>query len=221
VRARVESLSPRVLIAVAGVAVVLYAAVAWFLVVSPKRADASDARVELAAAQSRLADAELALLQIERGGAPVADVFRLAKAMPPSEEQSGLVLELSRLAAASGLVLESITVEPPAAAVGGPALMPINVVVRGRYAEITEFLMRTRMLVTVKDGEIDATGRLLSARSVALAESDSTDFPELDATIGFDAYIYDGPIAPAEAPEAETEEEEEVSTGTSAAGSTP
>jgi Tfp pilus assembly protein PilO len=221
VRARVESLSPRVLLAVAGVAVLLYAAAAWFLVVSPKRADASDARVELAAAQSRLADAELALLQVGRGGAPVTDVFRLAKAMPSSDEQSGLVLELTRLAGASGLVLESITVESPVAAVGGPALRPVTVVVRGRYSEITNFLMRVRTLVTVKDGEINATGRLLSARSVALTESDTGDFPELDASIGFDAYVYDGPIAPAEVPEDETTEEEEVSTGASAVGSTP
>jgi Tfp pilus assembly protein PilO len=218
-RARVESLSPRVLTGAAIAAVLLYTAVAWFLVVSPKRADASAARVELQAAQNRLADAELALVQVGRTGAPVADVFRLAKAMPPSTEQSGLVLELTRLAGAAGVTLESITLEPAVAAVGGPMLMPVSVTVRGRYAEITKFLMRTRTLVTVTDGEIAATGRLLSARSVALAESDTGNFPELDANIGFDAYVYDGPIAPVEAPDAESEEE--LSTGTSAVGSTP
>jgi Tfp pilus assembly protein PilO len=220
VRARVESLSPRVLFAVVGFAVLLFAAAAWFLVVSPKRADASSARVELAAAQSRLADAELALLQVERAGAPVTDVFRLAKAMPSSDQQSGLVLELTRLAAASGLVFESIVVEQPVASVGGPALRPVTVGVRGRYAEITNFLMRVRELVTVKNGEIDATGQLLTARSVTLAESDTGNFPELDASIGFDAYVYDGPIAPPEEPE-EEETGEEVDTGATAAGSTP
>ena len=217
-RARVESLSPRVLTAVAIVAVLLYAAVVWFLVVSPKRADASAARVELAAAQTRLVEAELALHQVDRAGAPVADVFRLAKAMPSSAEQASLVLELTKLAGASGLTLESITAEPPVAAVGGPMLMSVSVVVRGRYAEITKFLMRARTLVTVTDGEIDATGRLLSARSVTLTESDTGDFPELDANIGFDAYVYDGPVAPVEEPE---ESEAELSTGTTAAGSTP
>ena len=196
----------------------LFAAVAWFLVVSPKRADASDARVELAAAHARLAEAELALVQVERAGAPVADVFRLAKAMPSKAEQSGLVLELTRLVGASGLELESITVEPPVAAVGGPSLMTVTVGVRGRYFEITKFLMRARTLVTVKNGEIDVSGRLLSARSVTLAESDTSDFPELDASIGFDAYVYDGPIAPVEEPEAETEED--ASTGSTAAGRT-
>jgi len=221
VRARVESLSPRVLTAVAIAAVLLFAAVAWFLIVSPKRADASAARVELQAAQNRLADAELALLQVGKAGAPVADVFRLAKAMPPSTEQSGLVLELTRLAGAAGVTLESITLEPAAAAVGGPMLMPVSVTVRGRYAEITKFLMRTRTLVTVNDGEIAATGRLLSARSVVLAESDTGSFPELDANIGFDAYVYDGPIAPVETPALDEESEEELSTGTTAVGSTP
>lgn len=218
-RARVESLSPRVLTGVAIAAVLLYAAVAWFLVVSPKRADASAARVELQVAQNRLAEAELALLQVGKVGAPVADVFRLAKAMPASTEQSGLVLELTRLARAAGVELESITLEPPVAGVGGPTMLPLSVTVSGRYPEITKFLMHTRTLVTVNDGEIVATGRLLSARSVALVESDTGNFPELDANIGFDAYVYDGPIAPVEEPAQESEEE--PSTGSTAAGSTP
>jgi Tfp pilus assembly protein PilO len=221
VRARVESLSPRVLIAIAAGLVLLYVAVAWFVVVSPKRADAGAARDELAAAQTRLADAELTLLRARSAGAPVVDVFRLAKAMPPSTEHSGLVLELTKLAAASGVTLANVTVEVPVAGVGGPMLMPLTVAVRGRYAEITSFLKRARMLVSVNDGEIEATGRLLSARSVTLTESDTGNFPELNAQIGFDAYVYDGPIAAPEEPDEEGTDEELDPDGTTAAGSTP
>ena len=44
-RARVESLSPRVLTGIAIGVVLLYVAVAWCLVVSPKRADAGSSGV--------------------------------------------------------------------------------------------------------------------------------------------------------------------------------
>jgi Tfp pilus assembly protein PilO len=221
VRARVEALSPRVLTGIAIGVVLLYAAAAWFLVVSPKRADASSARDDLAAAQSRLADAELDLHRARSGGAPVVDVFRLAKAMPPSSDHAGLVLEVTKLAAASGLTLEGMTPSPPLAGVGGPTLTPVSVTVRGSFFEIANFLKRARTLVNVNDGEVSATGRLLSARSVVLAESDTGDFPELDATIGFDAYVYDGPMEAPEPAETDEETEEEPDTGSTAAGSTP
>lgn len=218
-RARVESLSPRVLTGIAIGVVLLYTAAAWLLVVSPKRADASAARDDLAAAQSSLADAELELLRVRAGGAPVVDVFRLAKAMPPSTDHPGLALEVSTLAAASGVTLEGMTPQPALAGVGGPTLIPLSVSVRGRFFEVVSFLKRARSLVTVNGGEIRATGRLLSARTVMLTESDTGKFPELDATIGFDAYVYDAPIAPVEVPD---ESEAELSTDSgSAAGSTP
>lgn len=218
-RARVESLSPRVLTALALGAVLLFAAAAWFLVVSPKRADAAAARADLTEAERRLVEAQVAVLRPSVSGASVADVLRLSKAMPASGEQSGLVLELSRLARSSGVTLEAITQQAPIAGVGGPTMIPLSATVNGRYFQITRFLMRARTLVTVRSGKIGARGRLLSVRSVALKESDTGSFPELDATIGIDAYVYDGPIAPVSAPAAEDEEDLSPNSS-SAAGST-
>ncbi len=215
-KARVESLPPRVLTGLALAAVLLFTATVWFLVVSPKRADATSAGTELAEAKQRLVEAQAAVLRPNAAGGSVGDVLRLAKAMPSSGDQSGLVLELSKLAQASGVVLEAITPQPQVAGVGGPALIPLSVVVNGRYHDIVRFLERTRLLVTVGDGKLSATGRLLSVRSVALVKSDTGDYPELDATVGIDAYVYDGPVAPAAPPPSETEEE--PAPGSSAAG---
>jgi Tfp pilus assembly protein PilO len=220
VRSRIESLSPRVLTIVAAGAVLLFAAAAWFVVVSPKRADAASVSADLAAARSRLADAELALASPRTGGQSVADVFRLSKAMPSSKDQSGLVHEISRLAKASGVTLEGVTPQAPVAGVGGPTLIPVSVAVRGRYFAVMRFLKRARTLVTVRRGKISAKGRLLSVRSVALTESDTGKYPELDATIGLDAYVYDGPIAQAEAPDPESGDEELSPDSGTAAGST-
>ena len=98
-------------------------------------------------------------------------------------------------------------------------MIPISVGVSGSYAQITRFLLRTRSLVAVRDGEIRARGRLLSVRSVSLAESVGQGFPKLDATVVLDAYVYDGPIVPPDAP-AEVPEEQLSTSGSSALGST-
>jgi Tfp pilus assembly protein PilO len=216
VSARLQSLSTRGLVVVAGVVILLYAAAVWFLFVSPKRADAAAAKAEVAAAELRLVEAQSSGSRPRGTAAPVADVFRLAKAMPSSAEQPGLVLEISRLAEQSGVTLRSIAPKDPVAGVGGPSLIPVTVIVGGSYKQITRFLARTRALVKVRNGKIHATGRLLAVQSVSLVESATEHFPTLDATIQVDAYVYDGPIAPAEVPTPV----EEVPVGTDAAGRT-
>jgi len=215
VSARLQSLSTRALVAVATAVVLLYAAVLWFLFVSPKRSDAAEAKAVVAAAELRLAEAQAAGSRPRGPSASVADVFRLAKAMPSSAEQPGLVLEISRLAAKSGVTLRSLAPKDPVAGVGGPSLIPVTVTVGGKYAQITKFLAGMRALVTVRDGKIRATGRLLAVQSVSLVESATERFPRLDATIELDAYVYDGPIVPEEAPEPPTEE---LPTGSDALG---
>lgn len=216
-RARVEALSPRALAALAAGAVLLFAAVAWFLVVSPKRADASSAGADLAAAQLRLEEAEAALVRPSVSGTAASDVLRLSKAMPTSADHAGLILEVTRLARQTGVTLEGMTPQTPVAGVGGPSAIPVSVTVNGRYRDIARFLQRARELVTVSAGRVSARGRLLSARSVMLTEAAVGGFPRLSATIELDAFVYDGPIVPEAPPEPATEED--PSSGTAAVGS--
>ncbi len=98
--ARIATLPPRAVIAIAAGVVLVYALVVWFLLVSPKRAEAASARRRRhrrrAPARRRASDVESAHAT---AGTHVTDVLRLAKAMPSSGDQPGLVLELDRLAA--------------------------------------------------------------------------------------------------------------------------
>jgi Tfp pilus assembly protein PilO len=217
VRARIESLSPRALTIVAVAAVIVYAAVVWLLIVSPKRGEAASARAELASAEVSLSEARAAANRPRGAGVPVADVFRLAKAMPATSDQPGLVLELSRLAKATGVTLRGLTPQSPIAGVVGPSLIPVSVTVGGSYFQISKFVERTQVLVQVRDGKIHATGRLFAVQSVALAESPTESFPELDAVIVLHAYVYDGPIGPVEVPD-EADEELEPNGATAAGG---
>ena len=221
VKARIASLPPRAVLGIAVAAVLVYAIAVWFLLVAPKRADVAKAGDAVAAAQLRLADARLEARRPTRsGGTRVVDVMRLAKAMPSSADQAGLVLELDRLARAAGVTLESITPKDPVVADGSPTMIPVVVTADGSYRQITRFLNRTRGLVQVRHGAVRATGRLLTVQSVELSESNAKRFPFLDATITLNAFVYDGPIVPV-APPPLTTDSESSSTGATAAGSTP
>lgn len=198
--ARATTLSPRALAALAGGAVLVYAIAAWFLFVSPKRSEASGVEADIVAAEVRLAEAKAAANRPRSAGGPVSDVLRLAKAMPESGDQPGMVLELSRLASSSKVTLRSISTQDMVAVAGTPTTIPVVVTVGGSFFQITRFLQQARTLVTVRRGQLRATGRLFTVQNVELVESATDGFPMLDATITLNAYVYDGPIAPAEIP---------------------
>jgi Tfp pilus assembly protein PilO len=220
VRARVADLSPRARMALALVAVLVYAAAAWFLVVSPKRSEVARLDTELTAAELRLAEVRATANQPRKSFAPVTDVIRLAKAMPASSDEAGLVLELAILARRSGVTLGSIAPDGPSVDGAGVTLVPVAVSVTGSYGRITTFMKKARELVGVRKGKLQASGRLLSVRGVELSESSAGKFPLLDATITLDAYAYDGPIVPP-TPPTPTPAEDGSTSGSTAAAGTP
>jgi hypothetical protein len=101
-------------------------------------------------------------------------------------------------------------------------MIPVTVTVGGKFRQITRFLQRTRALVHVRHGKLRATGRLFSVQDVELAQSLSGGFPQLDATIVLDAFVYDGPIVPDVPPSTGDESQggETTPTGTAAPGGT-
>jgi Tfp pilus assembly protein PilO len=139
--------------------------------------------------------------------------------MPSSRDQSGLVLELTRLASSSGVTLKSIAQLPSAEGAGGTTVIPVVVSVGGRFRDISRFLQRTRSLVTVRRGSLRATGRLLTVQRVELVQSATATFPQLDATITLNAFVYDGPIVAPQLPPT-GDAQDQTSGGTAAAGVT-
>ena len=218
-KARFAALPPRAVIAIAVGAVLVYALVLWFLLIAPKRAEATTLADDVIAAELRLAEARVSSVRPQTAGTRVSDVLRLAKAMPSSADQPGLVLELDRLARSTGVKLGSITPRETLVTAGSPTAIPVVVTAEGSYRQITRFIRRARELVRVRGGNVRATGRLFAAQAVELTESNAKGFPLLDATITFNAFVYDGPIvAVTPPPSAETDD---TSSGTSAAKGTP
>jgi hypothetical protein len=182
-------LSTRTLGVIAGVAILLYAATGYFMVVSPKKGEAVRLDEEIAATQLELTQALAATAaQDDTQPIAVADIFRLATAMPSTPDMPGILLELSRIADETGIRFKSITPQS-GLPVGAYQVVPIDVAFDGTFYALSDFLFRLRTLVTVRRGELHAAGRLFAVTSVDFSEGDK-GFPGLAANLKLNAYVY-------------------------------
>jgi hypothetical protein len=221
-----RKLSTRALGAIVGVVILAFASGGYFMVVSPKKAEVMRLDEEIAAAQVDLRNALAATAaQDDTQPIAVADIFRLATAMPSTPDMPGILLELSRIADETGIRFKSITPQS-ALPVGAYQVVPIDVAFDGSFYALSDLLFRLRTLVTVRRGELHAAGRLFAVESVDFSESDR-GFPLLAATLKLNAYVYGlntAPSAvppPAETPPATTTEAPAAgseATGTEATG---
>jgi type IV pilus assembly protein PilO len=194
-----KGLSQRALIAAIVGGVLVFGLVAWFLVVHPQGGKLTDLKRQAVDVQEKI-DAYNQQVASARSTPKieVADVYRLAKAMPTKTDMPDLVLELSQLARDTGIRFDSISPQP-VAAIGSYSVLPISVTFNGNFYNLADFLYRLRSLVTVHSGRLDATGRLFAVDTLTFAESD-LKFPQIQATLVVDAFVYAS--APAAAPAA-------------------
>jgi type IV pilus assembly protein PilO len=179
--------------------VLLFGLVVWFLLVHPQGGKLNTLKSESASVQEKI-DAYNQQVVAARSTPKieVADVYRLAKAMPAKTDMPDLVLELSQLARDTGIRFDSISPQP-LAAVGSYSVLPISVTFNGNFYNLADFLYRLRSLVTVHAGRLDATGRLFAVDTLSFNESD-LKFPQIQASLVIDAFVY--AAAPAAAPAA-------------------
>jgi Tfp pilus assembly protein PilO len=179
--------------------VVLLSLLVYFVVVSPKRSRASDLEGEIATAQT-----ELGQLQAERARiaaqpkVSVRELKRLRKAMPNETNMPGLMRQIGSVARQTGISFDSITPSEPVAASGYQKL-PISLVFQGNFFELKRFLARMRKLVRVGNERVRVDGRLLTVDAIDFAEG-SKQFPQIQATLTANAFVYGAPEAAAPPP---------------------
>jgi len=196
-----KSLSQNALIGIIVGGVLVFGLAVWFLLVHPQggklnnlKREATDVQEKIDAYHQQVAAAR-STPKIE-----VADVYRLAKAMPNKTDMPDLLLELSQLARDTGIRFDSISPQT-VAAVGSYSVLPISVTFNGNFYNLADFLYRLRSLVSVHGGRLDATGRLFAVDTLSFNESD-LKFPQIQATLVIDAFVYAAAPAPAAAPAA-------------------
>lgn len=183
-------------------AVLILAAVGYFLLIKPKQDAAGKLSDEIASLETQIELARVAERQPQgdETAIQVADAFRVSKAMPDDDDVAGIILELESVASASGVAFISIAPQPAAIRTTYSAL-PINLEFVGNFYDLTDFLFRLRNLVSVRDGELDADGRLYSLDVLGMEEG-AGGFPTISASLTLTAYYYSttpptAPVAPA------------------------
>ena len=176
-------------IALVVVAAILAAAAGWFLLVSPKRADARRLQHEIEATQQQIAAYHAESLAA-KGRTPikVADLFRLSKAMPDRADMSGVLLQLNQIAADTGITFQSIAPQT-SVPISGYQAMPIQLTFQGNFYNLADFLFRLRNLVGVQHGQLSATGRLFAIDTLSFSQAQE-GFPQIAATLVVDAFVY-------------------------------
>lgn len=202
-------------------ALLIVAAVAFFLLVKPKLDESSSLDGQIAELQGKI-DVALAAQRASGGETiRVADLFRLTKAMPDTTDMSSVILEVNAVATSSGVDFISIAPQAPVAREGGFMATPIKLTFEGSYYDLTDFLFRLRNLVIVRDGELETAGRLFTLDALDLHEG-SNGFPQVQAAITVSAYSYapaPAGVAPSTTPPANTNPA--ASTTTPAPGQDP
>jgi Tfp pilus assembly protein PilO len=184
----------KAVITLGAVGAVALLAAAWFLVVAPQQSKADDLDRQVAAAQSELAQRRIGLATPSANiTVKAGDTYRLAKALPDATNMAGMILDLNRLAARHKLAFTSIAPSAPLAATGYIA-QPVGVEVQGRFTSVSAFLGELRRLVRVRQGRLDARGRIYSTTNINLTEAE-TKFPNVKAAVTIESYTFFAPTA--------------------------
>jgi hypothetical protein len=218
VKRRLAKLDPRLQYGLVGLLVVLVGVAGYMLVVSPQGAKATQVQKQIDSTNAQIA---VRRAQLRASAHPptiqVADLFRLARAMPDREDMPGIILTLSDVAHAAGIrfnLIEPVLGGAPLPS-GGYSTERIHLVFDGDFYGLSDFLYRLRSLVAVRDGTLIADGRLFNVVAVNFTVGQN-DFPRIQADLTVDAYIYGSaaPAAPTTPPTTTTDSTSTDSTST-------
>ena len=188
--AKINGLTALILSALA---VVVVAAVGWFMLISPQRTKATDLDTQRAAVDAELAT-DRVLVSKPSETKTKATLAAAKRALPDQPQVSEILRQLAGFAAKSRTELDSIA---PAAAVPGTGAqtIPITLQFRGRYFGLQSLLRVLRTSASSKGGKITATGRLYTVDGISFGGAG--DDGVLTATIKLNAFVYSPvPVVP-------------------------
>jgi hypothetical protein len=191
-----QKLPTPALVALVVVGVLFVYLVGYFVLVKPQSSKATSLKAEVLAKDKEVSDRRAAVAAASSvQPIKVADLFRLSKAMPDRVDMADLVLELNQVAADTGITFDSISPQLPTVSTGYE-IVPIQVVFNGNFYQLSDLLYRLRGLVSVDHETLDARGRLFAVKSINFNEG-ADGFPNLQATLTVEAYVYGSFGAPA------------------------
>lgn len=196
-------------------------------VVSPQSAETAKLQTQIDAQQTLIFKRKASLRAgLHPPTIQVADLFRLARAMPDREDMPGMILTLSQVARDSGIkfaLIEPVVAGNPSLAAGSYATQRIHLLFNGDFYGLSDFLYRLRSLVAVHHGKLQADGRLFNVDTVTF-QVQGNAFPQISAELFVDAYVYDAATTAATTTTTTTtplSTDSALPAGATAAGATP
>ncbi len=179
----------------AGLVVLL---IGWFGLVRPQSHKAASLAKQTTSVQQEIA-ANLAQIAAQKTASAVpaapqirvADVYKLAKAMPSNVDMPDILLELDQVAKDAGVQLQTIAPGAPDAT----GKIDLALTVQGDFFTVTDLLYRLRNFVSVRDGALQASGRLFDVDNLSISPSGGS---KVSASISLHTYQYvpAAPVAP-------------------------
>jgi Tfp pilus assembly protein PilO len=165
----------------------------YTFVVAPESAQVTTLQLQINAENSQIyARRAQARAGLHPPAIQTADLFRLARAMPDREDMPGIILTLSEVAREAGITFDLIEPVVGGALTGlaGPYnLQRMHLIFNGDFYSLSDFLYRLRSLVAVRNGNLEASGRLFNVDTVNFTVV-ANSFPQISAELYVDAYIY-------------------------------
>ena len=173
------------------------------LVVQPERGKVKTLHGQLDEAQIAIASTQASRNGTTSTGA--TQIFQLSRAMPYQDDMPGILLSLSRTAAATSTALISVHPSPRMTLSDGSAAVPLQVVLDGKYSGVERFLQQLRAAVRVVRGTVRTDGRLFLVDQVQLTSSSGSPTgtgpqSEMSATLNLVAFDYAPPVVTATTP---------------------
>jgi Tfp pilus assembly protein PilO len=221
---------------IVAVAVVAAIAASWFLLISPKRDQASKLGAKVAAAQGQLDAARSELAQnavaSKQYASNAAALARLGQAVPATDEVPSLIFELQSAAdgarvdfqslqngnsSAGGASAPAAPTTTPATGTGTATPSTFTFTFSGTYFQLSSFFDRLQRFVVTNGNGVVVRGRLITLNSVNLTPA-SGGFPQINASISATTYVEPAPqVSSAAASSASST----ASTGAQAASTSP
>jgi Tfp pilus assembly protein PilO len=190
----------------------------WFLVIQPKRSQASKLGDQVKSAQSQLASiqSEVAAGQAARRAyaGSYTSLVRLGEAVPADDNVPSLIVQIQGAASAAKVDFRTLVLSPststaptpppsspsatqsatatlPPGATVGPAGFPIepfNFTFRGNFFHLANFVGRLQRFVVATNKQVAVSGRLMTLNAITLGPSPS-GFPSIDAQVSATTYL--------------------------------
>lgn len=183
-------MSPRDRIAISAVAGVLLLAGLWFLLISPKREEASQLGTQVTEAQATLDQTRSDLARFQQARAEYRDNYAVlagvGKAAPAQDATATLLFQLSSTARSEKVDFRSFTggAEQPPADTSATAVQtlpaePFSFDYVGPFFRLSDFLGALQRYVKVSGERVAVDGRLMRIDGFSLGEAASGQAPKV------------------------------------------